>query len=202
MYRSSFVREKMAVVTALKHEDVEMADEDYHPVIPAQALAAYATYPSEVFRKLFRLQDDRRMELKLREIEYLLYCPENMRAETKDYAIGRALEFYEDMNPSNGAEAMLVMQMIATNSAAAECMRRGTQTERTADGRDRALKNAHKMMGLFVQQLAALDKLRSLGQRNVSVGRVEVQAGAQAIVGNVTMDGAAAKGRQKRKPSG
>ena len=48
-----------------------------------------------------------------------------------------------------------------------------------------ALKHAHKLMTLYTQQLATLNKHRGKGQQNVTVEHGNVQVGGRAIVGNV-----------------
>jgi hypothetical protein len=47
------------------------------------------------------------------------------------------------------------------------------------------LKHAAKLMALYTQQLAALDKHRGKGQQKVTVEHVHVAPGGQAIVGTV-----------------
>ncbi|MEM9128795.1 MAG: hypothetical protein AAGA97_03620 [Pseudomonadota bacterium] len=48
-----------------------------------------------------------------------------------------------------------------------------------------ALKHAHKLMTLYSQKLARLDKHRGKGQQRVTVEHVNVEPGGQAIVGHV-----------------
>jgi len=47
------------------------------------------------------------------------------------------------------------------------------------------LKYAVKLLTLFTQQLEALNRLRGKGQQKVTVEYVHIEAGAQAVVGNV-----------------
>lgn len=47
------------------------------------------------------------------------------------------------------------------------------------------LKHAAKLMNLYLQQVAALDKHRGKGQQKVTVEHVHVAAGGQAIVGMI-----------------
>ena len=47
------------------------------------------------------------------------------------------------------------------------------------------LKHAQKLMALYAQQVAALDKHRGKGQQKVTVEHVNVHSGGQAIVGHV-----------------
>ena len=88
---------------------------------------------------------------------------------------------------------MLAAQMISTHNAAMECLRRAMTEAQTFEGRDQNLKHAAKLLGLYERQLAALDKHRGKGQQKITVEHVTVEAGGQAIVGNVgTTDGAIA----------
>ena len=112
----------------------------------------------------------------------------------KNVRITRALTLYESIEPEGGLEGMLAAQMVGTHSAALECLRRAAVLDQTFAGRDMALKHAQKLMTLYTQQLAALNKHRGKGQQKVTVEHVNVEAGGQAIVGNVETG--------KRKQSG
>ena len=105
--------------------------------------------------------------------------------DTKHERILRALELYESLEPADGAEGMLAMQMVGTHDAALECLKRAALSNQTFEGRDMALKHAHKLMTLYTKQLETLNKHRGKGQQRVTVEHVNVQAGGQAIVGNV-----------------
>ncbi|SMX23638.1 hypothetical protein [Boseongicola aestuarii] len=95
------------------------------------------------------------------------------------------MELYESPEPADGAEGMLAMQMVGTNDAALECLKRAALPNQTFEGRDMALKHAHKLMTLYAQQLSTLNKHRGKGQQKVTVEHVNVEAGGQAIVGHV-----------------
>ena len=81
---------------------------------------------------------------------------------------------------------MLALQTVATHDAALECLRRAALPGQTFERRDMALEYAHKLMSLYTQQLAARNKHRGKGQQKVTVEHVHVEAGGQAIVGQVT----------------
>ncbi|MFY0692752.1 MAG: hypothetical protein JXR14_12615 [Paracoccaceae bacterium] len=122
---------------------------------------------------------------KIKEIEQLLWRPEGA-SETEIYErLVRALDLYESLAPADGAEGMLAMQMVGTHHAALEYLRRAALPNQTFAGRDLALKHAHKLMALYTQQLATLNKHRGKGQQKVTVEHVNVEAGGQAIVGHV-----------------
>ena len=91
----------------------------------------------------------------------------------------------QKLAPADEAEAMLALQMVATHDAALECLRRASLPNQTFEGRDQNLKHGQKLMALYAQQLAAMDKHRGKGQQKVTVEHVHVAAGGQAIVGQV-----------------
>ncbi|MFG6519377.1 hypothetical protein ACGYLX_18175 [Sulfitobacter sp. 1A13496] len=122
---------------------------------------------------------------KLHEIVELLWLPESLSEEEMSARILRALDLYEDLKPVGSAESMLAAQMVGTHSAALDCLRRAANENQTTVGRDMALKHAHKLMTIYTQQLAALDKHRGKGQQKVAVEHVHVHPGGQAVVGNV-----------------
>lgn len=141
--------------------------------------------PSEVLQDQYGLQDTDVVDLKLAEISELLWHPEGAREEEKEVRIVRALELYESLEPSGGAEGMLATQMVGTHFAATECLRRAAISNQTIEGRDVNLKHAQKLMALYGKQLETLNKHRGKGQQKVTVKHVNVAPGGEAIVGNV-----------------
>ena len=136
-------------------------------------------------KKVFGTSEAALMSRKLAEITNLLWMPEGIGIEEAKIQALRAVEFYESLEPGDGAEGMLAAQMVGTHFAALECLRRAALPNQTFKGRDMALKHAQKLMTLYTQQLAALNKHRGKGQQKVTVEHVHVEAGGQAIVGNV-----------------
>jgi hypothetical protein len=122
---------------------------------------------------------------RLREVVDMLFQFSDAPQEDKMAKIARAIELYEDLNPADGLEGMLAIQMVGTHHAALECLRRAAVPEQTFASRDMNLKHATKLMALYAQQVAALDKHRGKGQQKVTVEHVHVAAGGQAIVGNI-----------------
>ena len=112
-------------------------------------------------------------------------------------SLRRSIKF-NAIKPADGLEALLVTQMIGTHAAAVECQRRAMLPAQTVVGRDMELKHAQKLMTLYTQQLAALDKHRGKGQQKITIERVNVESGGQAIVGNVDA-GAAARPPEARR---
>jgi len=105
----------------------------------------------------------------------------------KNARLARALDLYESLAPTDGLEGMLAAQMVGTHHAALECLRMAAVPGQTFAGRDMNLKHAQKLMALYTQQMAALNKHRGKGQQKVTVEHVNVHAGGQAVVGNVEM---------------
>jgi hypothetical protein len=91
----------------------------------------------------------------------------------------------EAIAPTDALEGMLATQMVATHEAAMECLRRAVISGQTFAGRDVNLKHAEKLLQIYARQVEALDKHRGRGQQKITVEHVTVQAGGQAIVGNV-----------------
>jgi hypothetical protein len=125
---------------------------------------------------------------KLHEIVELLWLPESLSEKEMSARILRALDLYEDLKPDGSAESMLATQMVGTHPAAQECLRRAAREDQTFEGRDMAFKHANKLMTLYIQQLATLDKHRGKDQQKVTVEHVHVHPGGQAVVGNLEMD--------------
>lgn len=156
---------------------------------------AHKNVPAHTLKEAFGVSDTALLQQKINEIAKLLWVHEGASEERKHERIVRALELYESLEPADGAEGMLAMQMVGTHDAALECLKRAALPGQTFEGRDMALKHAHKLMSLYTQQLATLNKHRGKGQQKVTVEHVNVQAGGQAIVGNVE---AGQRGGQQR----
>jgi hypothetical protein len=95
------------------------------------------------------------------------------------------MDLFESINPTEGIEAMLALQMVGAHHAAMECLRRAMIEKQSVEARNQNLGHAQKLMTLYANQLAALDKHRGKGQQQVTVRHVNVEAGGQAILGNV-----------------
>jgi hypothetical protein len=120
-----------------------------------------------------------------------MWIPDHSDTEAVSRAMDLAIFTFAELKPRDAAEGMLAAQMIASHEAAMECMRRAMLPNQTFEGRDQNLKHATKLMGLYERQLAALDKHRGKGRQKITVEHVNVHAGGQAIVGDVTTGAAA-----------
>ncbi|MCZ4368808.1 hypothetical protein [Sulfitobacter dubius] len=131
---------------------------------------------------------------KMNEIAQLVRLPDSLSKTEQNTRLARALDLYESLAPTDGLEGMLAAQMVGTHHAALECLRMAAVPGQTFASRDMNLKHAQKLMALYTQQMAALNKHRSKGQQKVTVEHVNVHAGGQAVVGNVEM------GKRNEKP--
>lgn len=106
--------------------------------------------------------------------------------EETDRRIQSALATLISLKPADEIEGMLIGQMIACNAGAMECYRRAMLSDQTFEGRQQNLNFANKLTRTYALHMEALDKHRGKGQQTVRVEHVTVNAGGQAIVGNVT----------------
>jgi hypothetical protein len=98
----------------------------------------------------------------------------------------KALVAIEEMAPKNVTEAMLAVQMIATNDAALMFLRRATTEGQSLAGAESSALSATRLMRLHLDQIEAMQKLKGkTGHQKVVVEHVHVYQGGQAIVGAV-----------------
>jgi peptidyl-tRNA hydrolase len=118
-----------------------------------------------------------------------------MDAAKRDATILDAMDSLRAIEPRDNFERMLGAQMVACHHAAMECFRLAMNPNQTFSGRDMSLKHAVKLMAAHARHLETLNKHRGKGQQRVIVEHVNVEAGGQAIVGNVE------SGAKTRNPS-
>ena len=91
-----------------------------------------------------------------------------------------------ELSPSNAVEAMLSVQMIGVHEAAVKFLIDATMPNQTFEGKNANVLRATRLMRVFNEQLEALAKLKGKTRhQKVTVEHVHVNAGGQAIVGNV-----------------
>lgn len=113
-------------------------------------------------------------------------------------AIGREEDYWDTaeasaaalmaMGPRTPGETMLAALAIAVSDTTMDCLQRAAVPTQPADVRAANLKFGFQGATLVPQLLDAFEKQRGGGQRNVTVERVTVEAGGQAIVGDVHVD--------------
>ena len=95
------------------------------------------------------------------------------------------LSIMSGIEPKDQVETMLAAQMAAVHMATMTFARRLANVE-TIPQQDSAERALNKLARTFTTQIEALKRYRSTGQQKVTVEHVTVQAGGQAIVGNVS----------------
>jgi hypothetical protein len=94
------------------------------------------------------------------------------KPQDEDDHVINAMSLIGEMAPQNATEAMLAVQMIATNEAALMFMKRATMEDQSTEGSDANVLRATRLMRVFIQQLEAIQKMRSkAGQQNLTSGR-------------------------------
>jgi hypothetical protein len=102
--------------------------------------------------------------------------------------INASLASVSAIAPRDEVEAMLALQMIATQEAAMDAIGRAKLSTDPLSA-ERYSKLAMKLMRSFAAQLESLEKRRRGGEQKVTVEHVHVHAGGQAIVGTVKTGG-------------
>lgn len=88
--------------------------------------------------------------------------------------------------PKDEIEGMLAAQAVALNAASLECLRRAMIPNQPVEVRGQMLKHGANLARAFTDMLDAIDRKRGKHRKQVvRVEKVTVQAGGQAIVGNV-----------------
>ncbi len=109
----------------------------------------------------------------------------NSSPEGRDEKYGAAIAALVGIGPKDELEGMMAAQLIAAHNASMECYRRAMLEEQTFEGRRENLSHGGKASRTFATLLEALNRHRGKGQQKVTVEHVTVNAGGQAIVGNV-----------------
>ena len=87
--------------------------------------------------------------------------------------LNTALALLSELAPRSGLEGLLCTQMIATHEAALVMLGRATPGTQTIDHVDRLVTRAVRLQRVFLEQVAALAKLRGQGgQQTVTVEHV------------------------------
>ena len=100
-------------------------------------------------------------------------------------SIIRAFASIDEMEPQNGIQARLAVQMNASNDAALMFLNRSVAEGQSIDVVDANVGHAARLMRLYLQQAEAMQKLKGKAAQ-VSIDQVHVHQGGQAIVGSAT----------------
>ncbi|WP_353208958.1 hypothetical protein [Sphingorhabdus sp.] len=119
------------------------------------------------------------------EIIGLTWVPPSLSEFQSDAYYVKAIDLYESIEPTDGIEGMLAMQMVGTHNASLKCLRQAMACSQSLEAQKVYLSQAERMMGIYMRQVDALAKHRGKAQPNITVGQVNVESGGRAIVGNV-----------------
>ena len=118
-------------------------------------------------------------------------------SEAEFNATANALVTMKISAPRDKIEGMLVAQMIAVNNAAMECFRRSMHPNQTIERCDIHLKHAQKLTKTYTEQVDALEKYRGKHPSKMTIENVNVEAGGQAVVGDVHHSGGSGNNEKK-----
>jgi hypothetical protein len=167
-------------------------------------------FASEVFelasvadlKDVMRITDLDILIQKTKDIVGLLWLPPTLTETEKNAQIIKATELFESLAPNDGVEAMLALQMVGTHAAAMECLRRAMIPNQLLPATESNLRSAQKLMALYTRQMEALNRHRGKGQQKVTVEYVNVEPGAQAIVGSVETSRSPSSARSHQRGKG
>lgn len=114
-----------------------------------------------------------------------LYFPATADDQTKDDIRRAAVTAMMAFKPSDEIEALIAGQCVGINASVLECLRRAMVPEQTVEARAMNLNAATKLSRSFAALIDALGRYRGKGMQTVRVEHVTVEAGANAVIGNV-----------------
>lgn len=96
--------------------------------------------------------------------------------------------FYIEADPQNPLESMLMSQLLAAHTHAMGLLRKA-QTSMSTETEVMYTKLSERLMRTFANGLETLGKVQRGGTQSVKVEHVHVNAGGQAVVGNINNGG-------------
>lgn len=149
---------------------------------PKETEAREVVLNGSVLKPALGIRDAGLAAVLAQQLAETLWLPPGANAQAK---VDAAIAALAGIAPRGTLEGMLAVQMVATHSAAMECLRRTALPNQTFEAYDMNLKHAAKLLTLYARQLEALDRHRGKGQQKITVEHVTVNAGGQAIVGAI-----------------
>jgi hypothetical protein len=93
-------------------------------------------------------------------------------------------DLYHDLEPRSGRDSVVARLIVATSGLTLDCLARAARTEEPY-AREVNLKYGFKGASAVARLIEVYDKTRESPPQGVSIGSVNVEAGAQAIVGEI-----------------
>jgi hypothetical protein len=116
-----------------------------------------------------------------------------------EHGLNFLLAMVKGIEPKDQVETMLAAQMAAVHNATMTFARRLNHVENIPQ-QDSAERAFNKLARTFAAQVEALKRYRTGGQQKVTVEHVTVNAGGQAIVGNVETPGGGPPKKSEEQP--
>lgn len=115
-----------------------------------------------------------------------MWQPPGTADDDRDRLYSAGIAAMVEFKPQDGIEGMMAAQAFGLHTAAMECLRRAMIPEQPGEAANQLRRQGANLSRAFLDVLAALDRKRGKGVRQVvRVERVMVAPGGQAIVGNV-----------------
>ena len=97
-----------------------------------------------------------------------------------------AVDLYRGLAPQDSLDALAATLAVSVSNASLDCLAQAARVDpRHLEHRDLNLKYGLKGATVAAELLRLLESRRGQGSKSVTVGNVKVEAGGQAIVGNV-----------------
>lgn len=104
-------------------------------------------------------------------------------------AANQAMAILAGIQPRDELEALLLIQMIAVHNMSMACARRAMLSDQVPVSRQSNINMATKLTRTYMAQMHALKSYRKEEQNKTSIGTVNVNDNAQAVVGDVSTSG-------------
>lgn len=111
--------------------------------------------------------------------------PLNVTQESEELLAESAEALYRDFRAADPIDSILAMLMCGISSMTMDAILRGKRCQ-TLEQREMELKSATRGALVVAELTKAYDGRRARDKQTVNVGQVNVEAGGQAVVGNVT----------------
>jgi hypothetical protein len=127
----------------------------------------------------------KRDALALVQVTAAMAIPLNVTEESEEVLAESAEVLYHDFRAADPIDSILATLMCGISSMTMDAIARGKRSQ-TLEQREMELKSATRGALVMAELTKAYDGRRARGKQTVNVGQVNVEAGGQAVVGNVT----------------
>ena len=171
---------KKEIVKAVKYED-----SDKKIRVTDESLEYEFEHTNENINKAYQRMSGINDEQASNELIGCAAASSSKIATNETTTLNVTFSLLEDIGPQDALEGMLATQMVACHNMAMEMAKRAMHTQHSPEVASQCVTRATKLMNTFSNQISTLQKYRNKGQHTIQVQHVNVEAGGQAIVGNV-----------------